>query len=80
MAKPAEQPQHLSLHLQGLVQGVGLRPHVVRLAAVHGVSGTVARSTAAFTWSWRAAARRWKPSPRSFSASHRNRRGSMNTP
>jgi hydrogenase maturation protein HypF len=45
MAKPAEQLQHLSLHLQGLVQGVGLRPHVVRLAAVHGVSGSVANSS-----------------------------------
>jgi hydrogenase maturation protein HypF len=44
MTQPAEQRQHLSLHLQGLVQGVGLRPHVVRLAAVHGVVGTVANS------------------------------------
>ena len=45
MTQPAEQHQHLSLHLQGLVQGVGLRPHVVRLAAVHGVVGTVANSS-----------------------------------
>ena len=37
--------QHLSLELQGLVQGVGFRPHVVRLALLHGLRGTVANSS-----------------------------------
>ena len=45
MGKPREPMQHLSLHLQGLVQGVGLRPHVVRLAAMHRLNGTVANSS-----------------------------------
>jgi len=37
--------QHLSLELQGLVQGVGFRPHVVRLAQLHGLRGTVANNS-----------------------------------
>ena len=40
MPPPAE--RRLSLQLQGLVQGVGLRPHVVRLAAGLGLRGWVA--------------------------------------
>ncbi|MBD1195216.1 carbamoyltransferase HypF [Vulcanococcus sp. Clear-D1] len=47
MARPpdAAPEQHLSLELQGLVQGVGFRPHVVRLALLHGLRGTVANSS-----------------------------------
>ena len=47
MARPpdAVPEQHLSLELQGLVQGVGFRPHVVRLALLHGLRGTVANSS-----------------------------------
>lgn len=44
MHTPPEAEQHLSLQLQGLVQGVGLRPHVVRLAQRHGLRGTVHNS------------------------------------
>ncbi len=33
--------QHLQLQLSGLVQGVGFRPHVVRLAQRHGLHGSV---------------------------------------
>jgi hydrogenase maturation protein HypF len=47
MPSPPDPPaeQHLSLELQGLVQGVGFRPHVVRLALLHGLRGTVANSS-----------------------------------
>ena len=45
MGKPPDPEQHLSLELQGLVQGVGFRPHVVRLALLHGLRGTVANSS-----------------------------------
>ncbi len=46
MGQAANAEQHLSLQLQGLVQGVGLRPHVVRLAAAHGLRGTVCNNLA----------------------------------
>ena len=46
MGRTANAEQHLSLQLQGLVQGVGFRPHVVRLAAAHGLRGTVCNSPA----------------------------------
>lgn len=36
-----ERHQRLTLHLSGLVQGVGFRPHVVRLAQRHDLRGTV---------------------------------------
>jgi hydrogenase maturation protein HypF len=36
---------HLSLKLQGVVQGVGFRPHVVRLAEALGLRGSVANSS-----------------------------------
>ena len=45
MGKPPDPEQHLSLELQGLVQGVGFRPHVVQLALLHGLRGTVANSS-----------------------------------
>lgn len=41
MSRPTNNLQRLSLTIQGLVQGVGFRPHVVRLAAAHGLRGSV---------------------------------------
>lgn len=37
--------QHLSLRIEGLVQGVGMRPHVLRLALAEGLRGTVANDS-----------------------------------
>jgi hydrogenase maturation protein HypF len=39
------QQQHLQLQLSGLVQGVGFRPHVVRLAKRHGLHGSVGNNS-----------------------------------
>jgi hydrogenase maturation protein HypF len=45
MGPPTDQNQRLRLEIQGLVQGVGFRPHVVRLAAAHGLRGSVGNTS-----------------------------------
>ena len=45
MGPPTETNLRLSLEIEGVVQGVGFRPHVVRLAAAHGLRGTVGNTS-----------------------------------